>query len=89
MDVNKNVLLIGCSVFVCGNIGGPVGAVVGLFCGLAAALFFVQYPSPKSRPRLSPDAERNARGKFMPSSDTAADDARVQPDKRGLKPGDR
>jgi len=43
----------------------------------------------ESHAPLSPDAEKDARGKFLPSSDQAVDDVSIQPDKRGLKPGGR
>jgi len=68
--------------------------VVVLILGLYLAFDFWYYrlrrnPRPKDGPFVDPDAERDARARFMPSSDTATDDPSIQPDKRGLKPGDQ
>jgi len=38
---------------------------------------------------LTPDAERNARARFKPNSDTIVDDPSIRPDKRNIKPADR
>jgi hypothetical protein len=48
---------------------------------------FSHPPKTEGHNPLTPDAERDARAKFLPSSDTAADDASIQPDKRNVKPG--
>jgi hypothetical protein len=54
--------------------------------GIVVALRLLSISSRTERPSpLTPDAERDARAKFMPSSDTAANDPSIQPDKRNVK----
>jgi len=79
-------------------------AILGLVGGIAALAghkggavavdfawrrFFEGRNRPPGGPALTKDAERDARAKFQPSSDTAADDPSIQPDKRNVKPEDR
>jgi hypothetical protein len=82
-------VVVACSVtgeYVLAYLILTVSAIIGGF----GALFFLRTPIPQRvHTPLTPDAERDARAKFLPSSDTAADDPSIQPDKRGLTPGDR
>jgi len=68
---------------------GVVTIVGGAGAGGIGAFLLSRSPRPKRGPDLSPTAERDARVKFLPRSDTAADDPSIQPDKRNVKPGDR
>jgi len=68
-------------IIICANIGANIGMRF-------ATRFKVSPPKPNSKPRLTPDAEQEARARFRPSSDTIIDDASIQPDKRGLKQGE-
>jgi len=76
-----------------GLVGG-IAALAGYKGGAVAVdfawrRFFEGRNRPPGGPALAPNAERDARAKFLPSIDTAADDPSIQPDKRGLKPGDQ
>jgi len=66
-------------------VGISIGAIIG---GLGAYRLYWHLTRTESRNPLTPDTERGARAKFMPSIDAASDDAKVQPDKRGLQHGD-
>jgi hypothetical protein len=79
---------------------GPVIAVVITLGGVIGVVVWTFYPWLRHRFQsafLTPDVERDARAKFTPGSNQvikdasiqAADDTSIQPDKRGLKPGDR
>ena len=68
---------------------GAVSVLAGAGIGGGVVYRFWDTRKRKSRPHLlTPDAEKDARAKFMPSSDTAANDPSIQPDKRNVKPGD-
>jgi cytochrome c biogenesis protein CcdA len=67
---------------------GVVTIVGGAGAGGIGAFLLSRFPRLKRGPDSSPTAEGDARSKFMPSTDTAADDAGVQPDKRNVKLGD-
>jgi len=54
-----------------------------------AYMIFCRTPKIKTPDQLTPDAEQATRAKSQPSSNPTTDDAAIQPDKRGLKPGDR
>jgi len=49
---------------------------------------FSHGPKIEGHNTLTPDVERDARAKFMPSNDKDVDDPSIQPDKRNVKPGD-
>jgi hypothetical protein len=63
---------------------GLLGAILG---GVGAYYLFWQSTRPKSGPLLTPDVERDVREKFTPSNGQQAD-ASIQPETRGLKPGE-
>jgi len=67
------------------DVGAPAVAIVAVIVGGAVGGFVAYHLLLRSESKgghtLTPDAERDARAKFMPSRD--------QPDKRGKKPGDR
>jgi len=69
------------------SIGG-FSVIGGILGGAVLGGYLYRLQEQKGAPMLTPDAEKKARAKFMPSSDTAADDPSIQPDKRGFKPGD-
>jgi len=55
---------------------------------MGAYYLSLRNPKLKSGP-FSPDAEKEARAKFMPSTDHPSDDAAIYHDRRHVKPGDR
>jgi hypothetical protein len=67
---------------------GGLGAV-GVVFVIWYFLSFRRTPRPDSHTPQTPDAEKDARAKFLRSSDTVVDDASIQPNKRNVKPGDR
>jgi len=64
---------------------GLLGAILG---GVRSYYLCWHNSRDKSALKLNPDAERDARVRFMLSSDTAVDEAFIHSDKRGRKPGD-
>jgi len=67
-------------------VGSLIGAIAG---GHLAYRLFWHGRKTERHAHLTSEAEKNARAKFMPSSDTAADDPSIHHDKRNVKPGDR
>jgi len=77
------------ATFIAMVIGSAFWIAVVIFWGRVNYYIWNTPPSKTLIPQLTQEAEQDARAKFLPSSDTVADDASIQPDKQGLKPGDR
>jgi hypothetical protein len=68
---------------------GAVAVLAGAGCGGGRGYyFFLHTPTPNTGHHLSPDAERDARARFMQSDTTGVDDDSIQPDKQGLNSED-
>jgi hypothetical protein len=66
---------------------GSLIVLAGVIRGCVGAYRFCWHnPGRPTGPLLTADVERDVRARFMPYSDRAADNASIQPDKRGLKP---
>jgi hypothetical protein len=65
------------------------GTLFGVVVGGASVWYYITRctPGPENA-HFDPVAERDARARFMSTSDPSADDPSIQPDRRGLKPGD-